>query len=36
MAIDKDVKDSLVTSTGCQAAYNLFDLLAIRNRTEQV
>ena len=36
MAMDKDVKDSLVTSAGYQAVYNAFDIVAIWNLTEQV
>ena len=36
MAMDKDVKDSLVTSPGYQAAYNQFDIHEIWNLTEQV
>ena len=36
MAVDKEVKDSLGTSAGYQAAYNAFDLHTIWNLTEQV
>ena len=36
MAMHKDVKDSLLTSAGYQAAYNAFDLHTIWNLTEQV
>ena len=36
MAMDTDVKDSLVNSAGYQAAYNAFDIHEIWNLTEQV
>ena len=36
MAMDKDVKHSLVTSAGYQAAYNAFDLHTFWNVEEQV
>jgi len=35
MAMDKDVKDSLVMSAGHQAAYNAFNINMIWNLTEQ-
>jgi len=36
MAMDKDVKDSLVTSAGYQAVYNDLNIHEIWNLTEQV
>ena len=36
MAIDKDVKDCLVTSAGYRAAYDAFNMLAIWDVTDQV